>query len=474
LEVCSDNIDNDCDGTIDTDCLSPCELAELTRSNVGCDYYPTVTANSLLTGPAAPGATGFHFAVAISNTSNQAAGYTITRGALSIASGSVAANSVAIVQLPWVNELRASGASIKSLASANNGAYHLVSDRPVTVYQYNPLEYAAGGSFSYTNDASLLFPTNAWTGDYRVAARNTWSGYSGFYAVVASEDATTVTLTPSPTGGSVMAGGGVAANGTGTIQMNRGDVLQVFSSTSGTPDLTGTHVTANKPIAVIGGHNCTNVPASIPYCDHIEESIPPVETLSRSYVVVSPWISNNTQKAELVRVIATANNTTWTYDPPQAGWPTSLATAGSYVELPQSAASVAITANAKILVAAYLLGQDAGGGSGDPAMTVAVATEQYRDQYLFHAPTNYNTNFVDIIAPTGAPVSLDGNALPLGSFTAIGGTGLSAGHFPLSNAGNGNHNVTSAERVGINVYGYGQYTSFWYPGGLDLAAIPNN
>ena len=36
----------------------------------------------------------------------------------------------------------------------------------------------------------------------------------------AKEDGTTVTLSPSATGGQVQAGGGVAANGTGTIAMN--------------------------------------------------------------------------------------------------------------------------------------------------------------------------------------------------------------------------------------------------------------
>jgi hypothetical protein len=38
----------------------------------------------------------------------------------------------------------------------------------------------------------------------------------------------------------------------------------------------------------------------------------------------------------------------------------------------------------------------------------------------------------------------------------------------LQNLNGGNHSVTSDERVGISVYGYGQFTSYWYPGGLDL------
>ena len=58
-----------------------------------------------------------------------------------------------------------------------DGAYRLRTTRPVTVYQYSPLQYSDGSGFgfSYTNDASVLLPTNAWTGNYRVVSRNHWN-----------------------------------------------------------------------------------------------------------------------------------------------------------------------------------------------------------------------------------------------------------------------------------------------------------
>ena len=49
---------------------------------------------------------------------------------------------------------------------------------------------------------------------------------------------------------------------------------------------------------------------------------------------------------------------------------------------------------------------DSGVRSGDPAMAVVVPTEQYRDNYLFHAPTNYSASYVNITAPLGAKVLL--------------------------------------------------------------------
>ncbi|MFH2009334.1 MAG: hypothetical protein ABI333_22275 [bacterium] len=441
-------------------CDGVCAMGQLGLSYIGCDYYPTVTNNALLT------STAFHFSVAVSNSTQAVANVTVTQGANTITTVAVAANDVAVINLPWVNALKNSTTTVL----VTDGAYRLRSDNPVTVYQYNPLEYTVGGGFSYTNDAALLLPVNTWTGNYMVASRNVWSGYPGLYAVTASEDNTVVTLTPSATGGIVRAGAGVAANGTGSVTLNQGDVLQVLANAGGgAPDVsdpTGTLITADKPVQVIGGHECVDIPYNVTWCDHIEESMPPLETLGDEYLVVSPLISAGTTKAMLVRVIATQPNTLISYEPPQAGAPTSIANAGSYFEIGPVDAAFQITASEDVIVVQYMMGQASGGGTGDPAMAIAVPTRQYRNGYLFHAPTNYEANYVNITAPTGATVNLDGAAV--GGFTAIGTTGYSAARVQLSNTGSGNHNVDSTDQVGISVYGYGQYTSYWYPGGLNL------
>lgn len=79
-------------------------------------------------------------------------------------------------------------------ALALKGAYHLRSTQPVTVYQFNPIEYTKSGASgnSYTNDASLLFPTTAWRTDHYVATwNNTAAVHPSMLAVTATQDATT-------------------------------------------------------------------------------------------------------------------------------------------------------------------------------------------------------------------------------------------------------------------------------------------
>ncbi|MBA3549995.1 MAG: IgGFc-binding protein [Nannocystis sp.] len=460
----------------DGQCVGACSAFELGESYIGCDYYPTVTANIV--------EDVYHFAVAVANTSDLEANLEIDKDGMLVLNATVAPNSVEVITLPWDYALKANQFVEPASLKAEGGAYRLRSDQPVTVYQYNPLEYELQGlDNSFTNDASLLLPVNVWTGDYFVVARNTWDVFDagvqiapGFYTVTASEDDTTVELLPSETGKLVIPGGGVLADGTGKIKLDQGDVLEVFSAlTLGNPgkaDVTGTRIKADRPIQVISGHVCTNVPHDIDACDHLEESMYPYETLAKQYIVTPPLIptGGNVPKAQMVRIVATQDGTTLTYDPPQNGAPTMIATAGQYVEIQQTSADFEVSANNKIIIGQYMLGQEAGGGSGDPAMALSVATEQYRNNYLFHAPVNYDSNFVNITAPMTAKVTLDG--APVVGFKAIGATGFGVARLELGDNIDGNHDIQSDKPVGISVYGYGKYTSYWYPGGLDLTVLP--
>jgi hypothetical protein len=462
-EACDPLLGSACDGT-SGECTGPCTLSKLGKSYIGCEYYPTVTGNEVLT--------TFDYAVAVSNTTANQATVTIDGGALGApVSFSIAPNSVQVQTLPWVMLLKGDcngsflecGAPTYPASLAAKGAYHLRSTQPVTVYQFNPLQYSKGGSYSYTNDASLLLPVNAWGTSYVAAAWPAWNSFPNLIAITASQDNTQVTINAKASTGAGNGAPAFSAGNPGTATLNAGDALEIFAYSG---DLTGSLVSADKPIQVVSGHDCTQVPIGVTACDHIEESMFPIATLGKSYVVTSPALpSIPNGKVNVVRIIAAVANTTLTYDPPQNA-PGSLTNVGDMIQIAGVNASFQITGSEKILVAQYMEGQDAGGGSGDPAMTLAVPTPQFRKSYLFHAPTNYDTNYVNVIAKTGATVTLDG--APVGGFNAIGGSGYGVARVTLSNAAAGNHDISGTEPFGITVYGYGSYTSYWYPGGLNL------
>lgn len=473
-EFCDPAMGSTCDTQTGV-CTGPCASQTLGQSYIGCDYYATVT--SQLVNPS------FEFAVAISNTTMSPATVTIDGGALTAAiTLTVMPNAVATQRLPWVPVLKTCntqglfecGAPQQYGALAVKGGYHIRSTQPVTVYQFSPLDYTAGGQFSYSNDASLLVPTTVWGKQFRVATWQTWVFSSSLimpsvFAVTSTNDNTLVTIT---TRANTMGGNGApnfTAGAAQTVTLNKGDVLQLMAPGG---DLTGSLVTADKPVSVIGGHHCTQIPIGYTACDHIEELVFPIETLSNEYLVTSPFLGAG-PRAEVVRIVATEAATMVTLDPATVGGPYMLANAGDFVEIAQRPENFQVKADKKIVVSQYMESQDAPGGSGigDPAMAMAVPTAQYRNQYQFHAPTNYTNNYVNITAPVGADVLLDGVSVPSTAYSPIGTSGFGVARMPLANTGTGTHTATSTMPFGISVYGYGQYTSYWYPGGLDLSPI---
>ena len=442
-------------------CTGICSPSNLGINYIGCDYYPTVLPNS-----SQLDFVNFRYAVAVSNSNSAEAVVTVTQNDIVIVTESVAGNSMKIIFLNWT-----SNSSSTQTSSKPNEAYRLRSTKPVTLYQFNPLDYQNNGSFSYSNDASLLLPVNAWNKDYMVASRATIEDGPGYYAVIASQDNTTVTVIPSPTGNKdIWAGAGINMDGTGTVVLNEGDVLHVASAGAAdglSVDVSGTIVSADKPVQVFGGHNCTYVPYDQEAaCDHLEESMFPMATLGNDYLVSAPWIKMNTVKAVMTRIFAVdEGDTALTYDPPNSAWPAMISGRGSFIEI-DSDQSFKISADKRIMVAQYMKGQGAGGNTGDPALTLAVPIVQYRNNYLFHAPVNYASNFVNVIAPSTEKVLLDG--VEITGFIPIGTTGFSTANVQLFGTNQGNYTITSEKPFFINVYGYGDYTSYWYPGGLNL------
>ena len=108
--------------------------------------------------------------------------------------------------------------------------------------------------------------------------------------------------------------------------------------------------------------------------------------------------------------------------------------------------------------------------SPTPSQSFSTTLEQFRLKYVFLAPDDYEGNYVDITGRMEAAVMLDGAALTV-PFTAIGATGYGVARVKLTTGQAGAHVMTSDLPVGIQVLGYGQATSYQYPGGLNLEPL---
>ena len=474
-------------------CKGVCSPAELGSSYVGCDYFPTVTVNPVFS--------GFSFAVAVANDGDEAASVVVTRGADDVSNFSVLPGQLRIVKLPWVTELKGGDQdncqhppALDPTRLVPNGAYRLRSTRPVSVYQFNPLEYQLdprpeacpvraecpvtrvfdSRCLSFSNDASLLFPTNVLTGSYGVLSWPSTAAGSGFISIVGTAPGTMVRVRGR---GRFVPGAGLSETGDGVVTLGVGDVLQLMAEGNATQtfgsDISGTVVEANAPVQVISGSSCGFVPqASTDACDHLEQAMLPAETLGMDYLVTFP-AAPASQSPHVVRILAVRDDTEVTFSPPPQGVAERVLISPSDgpLQLEGVMTDFRLSADKPVLVANYLQGQSSvDSGAGDPSMAVAVPRAQYRDNYIFAISKTYDYNFANVVAPRGATVLLDGEALPDSAFVDIGSTGYRVARHMLP-SDREVFRMQGTQPFGIVVYGYGVFTSYMYPGGLDLKKI---
>jgi hypothetical protein len=480
-----------------------CEEAKAGRTYLGCDFWPTVTDN--IVRPL------FDFAAVVANPGDVEATVTVTKGTTTVKTVKVPANGLTKIYLPWVPALKqltnipgqgdngCPTSIYTATVRAPDGAYHLVSSVPVAVYQFNPLEYGSKGGepgkswadcskncfgqvqcFSYTNDASLLLPSTAMSGAYRIAGSGPWTDtsnftYPAYFAITGTSGRTTVTVKLSSTG--AIAGGGgvasVAAGGTTTFEVNAGEVVMVMGTK--TSDFSGTLVTATAPIQIVTGISCTQMPNGLEACDHLEESVLPIETLGKHYFVARPTGPNAVANKMVVRLYGNIDGTKLTYPSgAPSGAPTTIG-AGEMVELGDVTTDFEVVGDHELTISTFMIGAGPNSGSrqGDPSQSFVASVEQYRVKYVFLAPDDYDSSYADVVQPLGATLTLDG--APVTSTPATIGSGFGVNRIKLGPGKGGAHVLTSTAPVGLQVMGYGAYTSYQYPGGLNLgriAAVP--
>lgn len=475
-------------------CKGPCSPASLGTSYIGCEYFPTVTPNPVFS--------GFQFAVAVANTGSESASVRVTRGEQAVADTIVPAGELRMIELPWVSELKGGDQNACQIPPAldgtkllEQGAYRLRTDRPVSVYQFNPLRYELSptpegcplrndcpgapprpdeGCLSFSNDATLLLPSNVLSGSYRALAWPSGGAGQAFVSVIGTRPDTRVRVEGR---GSFVPGAGLDDRGTGDVVLGVGDVLLLTSSAiEGRvfgADPSGTVIEADAPVQVISGSSCGWVPTALTNaCDHLEQAMLPLETLGKDYLVTFP-AAPGSRSPHVVRILPVAPDTVINFEPalPGVGASVTRSPEDGPLQIDALMVDVRIGASEPILVAHYMQGQESvDSGAGDPSMAVAVPAAQYRSDYIFAVSNTYDYNFVNVVAPLDTTVLLDGEALPSSEFSPIGSTPYAVARHRLPDDREV-FRIESTKPFGIDVYGYGQFTSYMYPGGLDLKRI---
>jgi len=500
-------------------CANVCDLATDKESYLGCEFWAADLDNAFVPGGRSGyyDAAGAQFSVIVSNPHPQWAaaveirdsdGPVLLAGGVPLPSAPIPPGEAKIYNLPRRD---VDGTVVDSLA------YRVKSTIPVSVYQFNPLENVN----VFSNDASLILPSGAAGQLFYVMTREqSFESLRSFFTVVGIEASTMVTVQVTATtlaGINQLNGEQIKALAPGDsigVKLGPYEVLNIETDEIG-GDLTGSLITATKPVAVFGGSEAANAPntnhcvngvcewdgatpcatsadcttAGFNTCcaDHLEQQLFPVDSWGDSYLAAKTYPRG--QEKDVYRVIAAMDGTEIQTTPVQA--PLLTLNAGEWAEF-ESDADFVIGANHPIMVGQFIPAQDApdpnligvpqagDAGIGDPAFILLVPTLQFRKNYVFVAPNKYELDYVTIVAPADALVWLDcsfvvpeeiqENCTPVDAFEfqPFGDGQFAAAKFAV---GDGVHRIYAGQPVGVYVYGYDQYVSYGYPAGLNTGDL---
>lgn len=370
----------------------------------------------------------------------------------------------------------------KSTAIEADKAVHIWSDNAdLSVYFMSRNDF--------TSDGMYVIPSTGWGKDYVVAAATALYVSAAVdlpseFIIIANQDNTAVTVIPAqdiraegqPT--TVRHPKGVPF----TVLLNKGECVQYQTTQSqDLPwDLSGTVLSSNNPIGVIGASACPFIPAD-PYCDHVVDMIPPVRTWSNTYYTMQ-FYGRKYGGDSFLLVASQAGQTIYRNGNPYA----TLGRYETYYRDDITGAN-AWTSNAPFMLvqyvnsAEYAVPPGSPRNLGDPAMVVVNPSEQFAKTVIFQTPNITPgsgqaafTNYVNVLLRTSSVpnTTMDGKLLT--SFTPINRTpipGTNWEAFRIEKVGIGRHKIVSDSGVGVYLYGYSVDDSYAWAGALGTKTV---
>ena len=305
--------------------------------------------------------------------------------------------------------------------------------------------------------------------------------YSSTVVVVGCEANTSVIITPSQR---VEIPPYFVRPGYPQARLNAGEsytvLLQPMETlhTESLKDLTATKISSDKPLTVLGSHECADVPVNVGFCDYLVEQFSPTVTWGRLFLFASP---NSRTSGDRYKIIAMKSLTSITLkcvlegaSNPEFGHITLLLNnSGESREIglgPNRLCSA--VADKPILLVQYSSGYSLD-QVGDPFMLVIPPVKQYTRDQIITSPTSYN-NHLTITVPLEHYAS---NAILLNN-TAIGGwspvycsyTNV-CGYATHLSVPPGTHRVRHVDADGkimVFAYGFEYHDGYGQIGGVDM------
>ncbi len=355
----------------------------------------------------------------------------------------------------------------------------------------------------YTSDGFNCIPTIGWGTDYVVAGYNALYynylnytyDYPSEFTIVADQDNTTITITPScdlrhssvyPANNTIV---GYPKGVPFTIKLDRRQSVQFQSLKADTTfgfDVTGTIIHSNMPVGVVAGSSCAEIPDGYSYCDHVCEMIHPVRSWGQTYYTTSfgqPSSAPSHDFAMYLLVSSKANQTIYRQDAVM-GVHTECTIARKYGTFwAEEQLSNKWFSDAPFLLMEYSNSAtypDDSTAKGDPSEVRITPRENFTRTVVLQTPVNVGSqpaydNYANVIVRTNDERNtiFDGARIQMYTRQPIDDTFEA---FVVPHIQPGAHVITGDTLgVGVYVYGYGYNETFAWgtPGFLGTYRSPD-
>ena len=229
------------------------------------------------------------------------------------------------------------------------------------------------------------------------------------FAVVASEDETTLTLnltqridiSSAPDLIAQIGSQVIEAGEPVTVTLNRMQSLYISSVL----DLTGSRVVTNKPVSFIVGHECGNIPFDATFCDQMVEQIPPTATWGFNFL--SAPIADRTG-IDIFKAVPSRSSGSFRGNCTGGPQPRDIVVTFQQAGQPEefqipSDEYCTFTSDIPVLLLQFSTGTAVDNVTdADPFMVIVPPTEQYQNSYqlpTFVSQSTPGTNFLNIFVP---------------------------------------------------------------------------
>jgi hypothetical protein len=175
-------------------------------------------------------------------------------------------------------------------------------------------------------------------------------------------------------------------------------------------DITGTSISSDKPLTVISGHECGNIPEYVRYCEHLTVQIPPTVEWGKQFLL-TPY---SKKPIQYYKIIAMESQTMFNFKCGSTNAVIiSLLNAGNFHTHSTGTNNYCSTVSNKPILVIQLSPGHNLGYIGDPVITFIPSINQLSETTVFVSPNKFTSHYINIAATSQDTVLLDGTPLSL-------------------------------------------------------------